>query len=433
MLRFCLRRLMLPLNWSARHSRFPVFLLLLALVPAPMNTAAGQASNGKKTTAKAKPAGDTIPDGPALSIEFILKMLAQVKADVTDEPRIIAFINKRGLDFDGTQQNLDRLRIAGATADLIQLVATLKPPPPAPPPPPPAPVTGTVELICAPAECSVRVDSGAERRTRSGKLMLDGMSLKDYSLEFRKEGYASRTERLVIASVVNPPLKVSLEPTSETKALWGRDLFAAVLRAIGGPSGLAEIKTFTASGAASSWDISGALSEWGIKAVFTPTTNSYDLGNASSGSFRVACEGEICPQKGKSSFGRKKVSGADAASLNTNIVQYNRYHLVALLERASGGDHRLLANAPPSPGLADQHLIIESREENYDITLDSSFLPASVTFKSKDGLDSVKVTYALWNYLGNGSRYPRHTSVALPGEKQHGIHVRFENVAARAK
>lgn len=423
------------LNWSVPHSRFPFFLLLLVLVPALANVSAGQGSTGKKTTGKpsAKPAGDTIPEGAALSIEFILKMLAQVKADVTDEPRIIAFINKRGLDFDGTQQNLDRLRIAGASAELIQLVATLKPPPPAPPPPPPAPVTGSVELSCSPGDCSIRLDSGPERKTRNGKLSLDGMSLKDYAVEFRKEGYAPRTERLVIAAATNPPMKVSLEPTAETKATWGRELFAAILRAIGGPSGLAEVKTFTASGAASSWDTSGTRSEWGIKVAFSPATNSYDLGNASSGSFRVACHGEICPQKGKSSFRRKKVSGADAASLNTNIVQYNRYHLVALLERASGGDHRLLANAPLAPGVADQHLIIESREENYDITLDSSFLPASVAFKSKDGLDSVKVTYALWNYLGNGSRYPRHTSVALPGEKQHGIHVRFETVTAGAR
>jgi hypothetical protein len=425
---------MLPLNWSARRSRVPVFLLLIALIPALASPSAAQVSTTKKTNGKAaaKPAGDTIPDGPALSIEFILKMLGQVKADVTDEPRIIAFINKRGLDFDGTQRNLDRLRIAGASSELIQLVATLKPPP-APPPPPPAPVTGSVELFCAPGECSVRVDNGAERKTRNGKLSLDGMSLKDYSVEFRKEGYGTKTERIAITAPTNPPLKVTLEPTVETKAAWGRDMFAAALRAIGGPSGLAEVKTFTASGAASSWDTAGTLSEWGIKAAFTPTTNSYDLGNASSGSFTVACQGETCPQKGKSSFGRKKVSGADAASLNTNIVQYNRYHLVALLERASGGDHRLLANAPPTPGVADQHLIIESREENYDITLDSAFLPASVAFKSKDGLDSVKVTYALWTYLGSGSRYPRHTSVALPGEKQHGIHVRFETLSAGAR
>jgi hypothetical protein len=432
--RFCLRRLTLRSNWSARPNSFSLAMLFIALAVPFVAGHAQQSTVQKKTrsTTKAaqKPTGDSIPDGPPLSIDFILRMLNQVKADITDEPRIIAFINKRGLDFLATQENLDRLLAAGASGDLIQLVSTLKPPPP---PPPPEPVSGTLQFSCAPAECSIRVAGGPEQQTKNGKLTIDGLAFKQYTVEFRKDGFISKSERVTLSEATHPEIKVTLEVAQETRANWGRELLKAALQAVGGKAGVDELKTMTATGAASSWDTSGTLSEWNIKAAFTPNTDSYDLGNASSGSFTVVCQGETCSQKGKSLFGRKKVSGPEAASINTNIVQYNRYHLVSLFERIGAENHKLLANAPPTPGTAEQHLIVDSRDETYDITFDSALLPASVSYKSKDGLASVKVTYAQWAAFETGSRYPRHTSITLPGEKQHGIQVRYETLTSASK
>lgn len=424
---------MRPSNWNVRRSSLLVLLIAVAaLLPAgqPPQTPAQKKT---KTTNRQtpKPAGDNIPDGAPLSVDFILKMLGQVKADVTDEPRIVAFINKRGLDFLATGQNLGKLRSAGASPALLDMVTALKPPPPAPPPP--NPVSGTVQFSCAPAECDIRFDGGPDKHTKNGKLTVEDLPFKQYTVDFRKEGFATRSERITIASETHAEVKVMLEASAEAKANWGRELFKAALQAVGGTSGIGELKAMTATGAASSWDEAGTLSEWSIKTNFGAATDVYDLGNASSGTFTVTCQGESCGQKGKSLFGRKKLSGTEAASINTNIVQYNRYHLVSLFARISGESHKLLANAPPTPGAADQHLIVDSRDETYDITLDGTLLPVSVAYKSKDGLASVNVTYAQWAVFEKGSKYPRNTSVTLPGEKRHGVQVRYETLVAGSK
>jgi hypothetical protein len=423
-------------NWSGRVNRHFWGLLVLALVipflsgepPSPT------VQNKKKAAPKASPkkaAGDQIPDGPELSLDFVIKMLGQVKADVTDEARIVAFVDKRGLDFLATPQNLKRLEEAGASPNLLQLVTTLKPPP-APPPPPP-PVTATLPLSCAPAECSIRLDGGRDQQTTNGRLIIAGLALKSYSVDFRKDGYAPKTETVTVSGPKPPELKVTLEPTPESKAAWGRDLFKATLQAIGGKSGLAELKSMTANGAASSWDLSGTLSEWAVKAIFTPSGNTYDIGNASSGSFTVGCRDGICGPKGKSAFGKKKVTGGEAASINTNIVQYDRYQLVSLFDRINGENHKLTASAAPAAGAAEQHLIVDSLDETYDMVIDGAFLPASLTYKSKDGLASATVTYAQWAAFETGSKYPRHTSIAIPGVAKHGIQVRFETLTSGSK
>jgi hypothetical protein len=423
-------------NWRSRVNKHLFGLLALALAIPFLSGEPPSPTVQKKTKAapKAAPkkAGDQIPDGPELSIEFVVKMLGQVKADVTDEARIIAFIDKRGLDFLATPQNLKRLEEAGASANLLQLITTLKPPPV--PPPPPPPVTATLSLSCAPAECSIRLDGGRDQQTTNGRLTIAGLALKSYSVDFRREGYVPKVESVTVSVPKPPELRVTLEPTPESRAAWGRDLFKATLQAVGGKAGLAELKNMTANGAASSWDLSGTLSEWAVKAMFTPSGNTYDLGNASSGSFTVACRDGICGPKAKSAFGKKKATGPEAASINTNIVQYDRYQLVSLFDRINGENHRLTANAAPVGGAADQHLIVDSRDETYDIVIDGAFLPASLTYKSKDGLASATVTYAQWAAFETGSKYPRHTSVAIPGTAaKHGLQVRFETLTSGSK
>jgi hypothetical protein len=388
----------------------------------------------KATTSKsAVKAPDTVPDGPPMVMNAIIQMLERVKAGTMVESRVIAFINKRGLDFVATSDNLGKLKDAGASGDLVDLITLLKPPPPKPVVvTPPKPVTGMLQLSCAPAECNIRIDGGPDRTTKNGRLVLEGLVYRQYLVDFRKEGYSSKTERITVAGETQPEIKVALEVAPETRAQWGHNLYRAALQAIGGGAELAELKTMSGAGAASSWDLSGVQSEWNIKATFSGGTYSYVLNNASSGTFSLSCQGETCTQKGRG-FG-KKVNGPEAAALNTNLVQYNRFHLLAMLERISNENHRLLASGPPTPGAAEQHLIVDSRDETYDIALDGAFLPVTVSYRTKDGLAAAKVTYAQWaTFEKTGSKYPRHTSVALPGEKQHGMQMRFDTLTASGK
>jgi hypothetical protein len=86
------------------------------------------------------------------------------------------------------------------------------------------------------------------------------------------------------------------------------------------------------------------------------------------------------------------------------------------------------SNAAPVPG-ATNHLLVTSPDETYDITLDASNLPIAVAYRSADGLASAKIGYAEYQPVGTtGAKYPQLTSVALPGDKQHGIRVKYDNV-----
>jgi hypothetical protein len=433
--RLCKRKLKIRSNSNVPFASLQALLLAAALVIPVIGTNAQQPQiavpkKTKSTTTKAPPKPDVVPDGPPMVLDAVVKMLERVKAGTMAEARVIAFINKRGLDFIATPGNLAMLKDAGASAELADLVTSLKPPPVVVPVAPPKPVTGVLQFSCAPAECTIRLDGGPDRATKNGKLTIDGLAYRQYTVDFRKEGFTPRSERINVAGETQPEIKVALEVLPETRAEWGRELYKATLQAIGGKAGLAELKTMSGSGAASSWDTGGAQSEWNIKSTFSGQNYSYVLNSVSSGSFTLSCQGETCGQKGRA----KKMSVPEAAALNTNLVQYNRFHLVAMLERISNENHRLLSGAPPTPGGPEQHLIVDSRDETYDIALDGTFLPVSVSYRSKDGLASVKVTYAQYaTFEKSGSKYPRHTSVALPGEKQHGIQVRYEGLTASSK
>src|SRR5277367_6375551 len=117
MLRNFSRKSMLPLNWSVRLSSFCTAVLACALA---LPFAGGQqtqtpnqtAPPNKKSTTSSKgksKAAENIPDGPPMTLEAIVRMLKAVKGGIMDQPRIIAFINKRSLDFTATPENLGQL------------------------------------------------------------------------------------------------------------------------------------------------------------------------------------------------------------------------------------------------------------------------------------------------------------------------------------
>jgi hypothetical protein len=365
-----------------------------------------------------------------MTLEAILKMLNGVKQGIMDQPRIIAFINKRGLDFDAAPENIGKILTAGGSPELVDLISALKPPPaPPPPPPPPKPVTGTLNFSCAPAECKIRLDGGPDKLTVNGKLSIGDLVFRSYLVDIRKEGYLTKSEKVTVAGETSPEIAVTLEVLPETRAQWGKQLYTTAVQALGGAAGLAAFKTFSGSGGATSWNEQGSQSEWTIKSTFG-TEAVYELNNPASGSFAISCQGETCvPAKGK---GRKKSTGPEAESLNTNLRQYNRYHLMALLQRIGAPNYKLGANAAPVGG-AQNHLLVTSPEETYDIVLSAANLPISVSYRSSDGLASAKITFAEYGDFGVGAKYPFLTSIALPGDKEHGIRVKYDTVAPGIK
>jgi hypothetical protein len=363
---------------------------------------------------------DTVPAGPPMTLTGVVRMLSGVKQGITDHPRVLAFVNKRGIDFAATSENMAALTAAGATQELLDRVMALKPPPPPPaPPPPPKPVTGKLRVSCEPAECGVSLNGGAEQSTSGGKLEIGELPYQEYGLEFRKSGYEARREKLRVSSENPTEFSVILQPLPETKAAWGKQLLSAMEAALGGTAP----RTLNATGGASSWNEQGSQSEWSFH-VAIGTQSVYELSNPPSGTFSLTCQGETCnPTKGKN---LKKNAAGEAAALNTNLRQFHRYHLAAVLQRVSAGGFQVSSDG-------SRHLLAASGAEAYEFMLDEANLPVTVHYRSSDGLASATVTYGDYAEFGNGAKYPRLTSIALPGEKQHGIRAKFDAVRPSGK
>ena len=424
-------------NWRIRLSSLCILTLVFALAlpfaggqtqTATPQTKATTAPSKKTTSTKSKAkATDNVPDGPPMTLDTLVKMLKAVKQGILDQPRILAFINKRNIDFDATPDNLATLMKEGANPEILDKVSALKPPPPPPPPPPPTPVTGSLKIVCAPAECMIRVDGGPDKITTNGRLSIDDLAYREYTIDFRKEGYLPKSQRVTVSSPASPELSVALDLDPATRQKWGQLLYMSAVRAIGGANGLAEFKAITAIGGASSWNEKGSQSEWTIKTTVSSGSKSYELSNPTSGSYAISCQDETCnPPKGKQKG--KRASGPEADALNTNLRQYNRFGLITLMQRIQSGNHTLAAAAAPVTG-EPNHLLVTSPEETFDITTDAASLPVTVTYRSSDGLASAKITYAEYQTFGTTAKYPRLTSIALPGDKQHGIRVKYDSVA----
>jgi hypothetical protein len=98
------------------------------------------------------------------------------------------------------------------------------------------------------------------------------------------------------------------------------------------------------------------------------------------------------------------------------------------MQRISGANYKFSASTAPVAG-AENHLLVTSPEETFDITLNAKNLPVSAAYRTSDGLASAKITFADYADFGAGAKYPLLTSISLPGDKQHGIRVKYDSVS----
>ena len=82
------------------------------------------------------------------------------------EGRLKEAIEARGIGFAATPAELDQLKKAGASAELLQLISSKAPGRQKPSTPPP-PATGTLALQCAPVECVVSLNVSVKERRRT--------------------------------------------------------------------------------------------------------------------------------------------------------------------------------------------------------------------------------------------------------------------------
>src|SRR5690349_11933822 len=103
--------------------------------------------------AAAQTKGEDFFTGPPFALNDLLQRIG-----VIADRRLGTAIERRGISFSPTSADLDRLKQAGAGAELIKIITAKAPPKPAAATPAPPARAGKISLRCAPAECDVVVN-----------------------------------------------------------------------------------------------------------------------------------------------------------------------------------------------------------------------------------------------------------------------------------
>jgi hypothetical protein len=371
----------------------------------------------KSTSAsRSKKSDDPFLNGAPLTFEQLLKFAGQ---DAIPLHRRKEAILNRGIDFPLTSEQVDKLKAAGASEEILkairskakpQIVASLPPPPKKDP-------MGTVALACAPAECDISLDGTPIGTTLDGRLELKKRPGK-LVIDFSAKGYIGHQSTLMVEADRTIPVSMVLEPSRVTLEAFGANLLKKVVQSVAGDDGLRELTNVQATGSLTVWSKEGASVRWSL---FMRNNPDRALFQAKAGAIlhEVAFTGSEFTAS-------KNLKGQDALDLPTDLGFIRDYQISAVLARVSAPQFKIVANhALPTPD-EEYSLVAENGTEKISVGLDSDLRPQKVRITTATGVGSALISYSDY-FKGEKACYPKTVQIK-PDGAPHGIQVHFDNV-----
>jgi hypothetical protein len=385
--------------------------LLFTLVGAAGLFASACAAQGRDL--KIAPETDRFLKGKPFSLDDLRVALA------VPEPRLRKAIENRGLDFVLVPGDLEKLREAGASESLLQLVRQHARTPP-PPPEPPKPVLGNLGLTCEPAECEILVNGASKGVTSGGKLDLTGLPAGSVTIDFRKDGYVT----VQVAASVEPgrmtPAFARLEPDQATREVRGAELYRRILDSFGGEAALRDLRSVTVAGTAEVFAPGGKRSSWSMQSRLKLPDKAFYRVKGGSLTYEFAYAGAQYSSNGK-------IKGEEAQRFETYFRMYREYQIPLLLDRIAR--YKLIApRVLPVPG-EDYFLVADGVTEKITLALDRDSRPQFVKIETATGLGSGdQVIYSGYARRGNAT-LPLVMQIRLSNVDQQGLEVRLDDVS----
>jgi hypothetical protein len=359
--------------------------------------------------------GDSFLSGAPFTLDQVLRIIGQ---DAIPLRRRKEAIENRGVDFSMSAAVVARLKAAGATEDVLDLIKNKAKPLPPPPEPPKPPAQGSVSVICAPAECEVALNGAPRGSTNNGTLELSGIAPGSYAIDLARGGYVSRQNTLTVEAGKTATVSATLDPTRETLETFGTALFQKVLQALGGEAAVSELSTLQAAGSATILTSDGRSIRWtvrmrtrGDKALFQATAGAVTHEVLFTGSEFAAS---------------KSLKGQDALELPTEFGFIRDNQLAALISRLNKQQYKILAaDAQPVSG-AEYALTGESGTDKISIGLDANLRPLRVHITTETGMGSLLITYSDYSQVGH-AWFPKSMQVKPDGQ-QRGVEAHFDSV-----
>ena len=338
--------------------------------------------------------------------------------------RLKKALENRGVDFPASAENLGKVKAAGASEEILELIAKIapagptapEPPPPvAPPPPPPPPATGRLIAGCKPAECEIRVNGKPRGVTSGGALAVSDLPPGRYAVDFTKTGYISQQTNVLVESEKTAISAVRLEAELRTLQQFGARLLAKAAAALGGEAGLEQARWLSASGKVTLTDGAGKQSEWVAAIRLMPPDIAYfEMKNG-----KTAVSLALAGAGLKSSRRFDKVP--ESAQLETAARAFRLLQPAAVIERIEKEKTKLVAN-----DAQDVQFRAEAGGDVYQVTLGTDGTPARIRYQPPDGpqaaIEAVYSGYA----VKDKTHYPARIQIQSPGGLQ--SRFRFDSV-----
>ncbi len=391
------------------------FALYFAPAAAPQRRSGPRASQKKD---------DPFLKGPAFDFNDLLRLVGNIY-----EGRLKEAIERRGIAFSPSPAQLDQLKNAGASPELMAVIVSKAPAPPKPVTPPP-PSTGAVAVECAPAECDIFLNGVAKGQTRNGALEIGQVPPGPAVIDFKKPGYEGEQASVVVKTGVRVTSSAKLNPTIATQQEIGRSVFAKMLDRLGGKAGLAEAAMLSATGNATLWPAGAQRTDWQITGRLKLPANLAYLEISGAGlNWWVSLKGSDARRGGSG----KLKGGPVALEMEKLIRLYRDYQLAALIGRIEAEKMKLLAISANPDSAGKIGLKALGQPDSYRFSLTADGTPEKVTYESASGLGSgLEVVYADYTKVGN-TAYPRTMAIRFADQAQHGLQLRFDEVKSAPK
>ena len=355
---------------------------------------------------------DSLLKGPPFSLDQIIRLV-----DLHPE-RLKMLITRRGVAFEATPQNLEELKKAGISNELIDVIQRTAPKHTTTAEA--IPQTGNLIVRCAPADCRISIDGRPHGSTKGGALEIQGLPVKKVVVDFEKDGFIGQQKSVQISAGKSTSSVVELGPTNATKAQWGTVVLTKATDAFGGDAGFRDSTSLYASGAAVIFNKDGQRTDWTLGALLKLPDLARLEFDGSTVNFWVSLAGD------KYKFGGKNKKLADASDFDSGVRLFRDLQVSAILNRIRKGDFRLSADSQNEDSAGEFRFHATSTTDGFEITLDRDGLPERIKYESEAGLGTgTEILYSNYAPLGKG-KYPLTMIVKLPDAAHHGFELRFE-------
>jgi len=397
------------------------------LCPAQQTTAASKPAAAKKTA-------DPFLNGPPLKFDQVVRLLRQSAIPLRRRKEAI---QHRGLAFSLSPAGLDKLKAAGASEDMLDVIkskakpetasvsTSLAPvPPPPAPPPPKRPPAGKLAVRCAPAECEVSLNEALRGVTQNGTLEVPDVLIGQWTVDFKKKGYLDRQTTVTVEPDTTVTVSEALIPNRATQETFGTELFQKVLNAIGSTAE----KAVEASGSTTTWSCEGRSVRWMLWMRNQPDRALFQImPGAKSGKDALR---EVAFLGSQYTNG-KKLKGQEAVELAADAGLIRDNQLSALMTRLATPDFKILANRVTPADGEPFTLVAEGATEKISLTLGDDLLPRQAQIATTTAVGAGTISYSDY-FKSDNISYPK-TMQIKPEGWQHAIEVHFDKVTIKPK